>query len=153
MDADLLIYGPFTLPDRLRGKFWDKELYGRLFLIFAAIALLLASVGIYAVVAHSVSRRTPEIGIRMAIGATARDVLQLILRQGMPPVAIGLTIGLAASLALNRLLKAELVQVSPSDPLTFVVASGTLISAAMLGCLIPARRAMRVDPAVALRHD
>ena len=124
-----------------------------LFLIFAVIALLLASVGLYAVIAHSVSRRTQEIGIRMAMGATARDIRRLILQQGMLPLLIGLIIGLAGSLAVNRLLKAELVQVSPTDPITLIIASAALILAAMLGCLIPARRAMRVDPIAALRHE
>jgi putative ABC transport system permease protein len=122
-------------------------------LIFAAIALLLASIGLYTVIAHSVSQRTQEIGIRMAIGATARDILKLVFQQGMLPLGIGLTIGLAGSLAVNRLLKAELVQISPADPITLVIASAALILAALLGCLIPARRAMRVDPMVALRHE
>jgi ABC-type antimicrobial peptide transport system permease subunit len=124
-----------------------------LFLIFAAIALLLASVGLYAVIAHSVSRHIQEIGIRMAVGATARDILGLVFTEGMLPVGIGLAIGLAASFAVNRVLKAELVQVSPTDPVTLVVASAVLILAAMLGCLIPARRATRVDPVIALRHE
>jgi ABC-type antimicrobial peptide transport system permease subunit len=109
--------------------------------------------GVYAVIAHSVSLQTQEIGIRMAMGATARDILALVLRQGMLPWGIGLTIGLAASFAVNRVLKTMLVQVSPADPMTLVVASATLIVSASLGCLIPARRAMRVDPVVALRHD
>ena len=85
-------------------RFWDSRFYGALFLIFAAIALLLASIGLYTVIAHSVSQRTQEIGIRMAIGATARDILTLVFRQGMLPVGIGLAIGLAASFAVNRLL-------------------------------------------------
>jgi putative ABC transport system permease protein len=89
----------------------------------------------------------------MAMGATARDVLELVLKQGMLPLGIGLIIGLAASLAVNRLLAAELVQVSPSDPLALAAASATLVVSAALGCLIPARRAMRVDPVVALRHE
>jgi ABC-type antimicrobial peptide transport system permease subunit len=122
-------------------------------LIFAAIALLLASIGLYAVIAHSVSQRTREIGIRMALGAKARDILKLVLRQGILPSGIGLMIGLAASFAVNRVLKAELVQVSPSDPVTLAAVSATLIMAATLGSLIPARRAMRVDPVVALRYD
>lgn len=152
LDPDIPMYGPMSLIDRLE-VFWDNRFYGMLFLIFAAIALLLASIGLYTVIAHSVSQRTQEIGIRMAIGATAADIRRLILRQGMLPLSIGLAIGLAASLAVNRLLKAELVQISPSDPVTLIVASAVLILAAMLGCLIPARRAMRVDPVVALRHD
>jgi putative ABC transport system permease protein len=124
-----------------------------LFLIFAGIALLLAAVGLYAVVAHSVSRRTQEIGLRMAMGATSNDVFQLVLRQGIPSVGVGLAIGLAASFAVNRVLKAELVQVSPNDPATLFIASALLVLSAALGCLIPAHRAMRVDPAVALRHE
>ena len=113
----------------------------------------LLRIGLYAVIAHSVSQRTQEIGIRMAMGAKARDILKLVLRQGILPLGIGLTIGLAASFAVNRVLKAELVQVSPSDPITLAAVSATLIVTGMLGCLIPARRAMRVDPVVALRHD
>ena len=152
LDPDLPIYGPFALVDRLE-VFWDNRFYGILFLIFAAIALLLASVGLYAVIAHSVSQRTQEIGIRMAIGATARDIRKLVFKQGMLPLGIGLAIGLAASFGVNRVLKAELVQVSPSDPITLFIASAVLILSATLGCLIPARRAMRVDPLVALRHE
>jgi len=124
-----------------------------MFLIFAAVALLLASIGLYTVIAHSVTQRTQEIGVRMAIGATTRDILALVLRQGMIPLGIGLAIGLTASLAVNQLLKSMLVQVSPADPVTLLVASGVLILAALLGCLIPARRAIRVDPVDALRHE
>ena len=120
---------------------------------FAAVALLLASVGLYAVIAHSVSQRTQEIGIRAAMGATARDILTLVFKQGLLPVGIGLTIGLAAALAVTPLLKTQLVGVSPTDPLALAMASATLVASAALGCLIPARRAMRVDPMVALRHD
>jgi putative ABC transport system permease protein len=151
-DPALPVYGPFRLSDRLE-MFWDSRFYGFVFLVFAGLALLLAAIGLYAVIAHSVGRRTQEIGVRMALGATARDILQLVLRQGMLPLAIGLSIGLAASLALNRLLSSILVQVSPSDPLTLALASTVLILAASLGCLVPARRAMRLDPATALRHD
>ena len=152
LDSDLPMYGPLVLTDRLEA-YWDSRFYGILFLIFAAIALLLASVGLYAVIAHSVKQRTQEIGIRIAMGATGGDILKLVFLQGMLPVGIGLTIGLAASLAVNRVLKSMLVQVSASDPITLVIASATLILSAMLGCWIPARRAMRVDPAVALRHE
>jgi len=153
LDPGLPMFGPFTLIERLQTKYWDKGRYTGLFLIVAAIALLLASVGVYAVIAHSVSRRTQEMGIRLALGAVARDVLSLVFREGMQPVGMGLAIGLAASLAVNRVLKSELVQVSPDDPLTMIATSAVLILSAALGCWIPARRAMRVDPAVALRHD
>jgi putative ABC transport system permease protein len=152
LDRDLPLYGPITLEKRLE-VFSDRKFYGALFVIFAAIALLLASIGLYTVIAHSVSQRTQEIGIRIAIGATARDIRRLVLLQGMLPLAVGLTIGLAASFAVNRLLKSQLVQVSPADPVTLIVASGVLILAATLGCMLPVRRAMRVDPVIALRHE
>ncbi len=161
MDSELVIYsglgsiaGPKPLTDSLAlNNYWSQGVNAALFLIFSAIALLLASVGLYAVIAHSVSRRTREIGIRMAVGATARDILKLVFLEGMVPLGIGLTIGFAASLAVDRILKSELVGVSPSDPLTLIVAATVLILAAMLGCWIPARRAMCVDPMEALRHE
>jgi putative ABC transport system permease protein len=161
MDSELIIYsglgsieGPQPLTNSLAlNNYWSKGVNAALFLTFAAIALLLAAVGLYAVMAHSVSRRTQEISIRMAVGASTRDILKLVFRQGMLPLGIGLIVGLAGSFAVNRLLKAELVQVSPSDPITLAAASAVLILAATLGCLIPARRVLRVDPIVALRHD
>jgi putative ABC transport system permease protein len=146
------MYGPFAVAERLE-RYWDSRFYGALFLIFAAIALLLASIGLYTVIAHAVSQRTQEIGIRLAIGATAQDILKLVFVQGMIPLGIGLTIGLAASLAVNRVLESMLVRVSPADPVTLVAVSAVLIFSATLGCWIPARRAMRVDPVVALRHE
>ena len=161
IDSELVIYsglgsieGPKPLTESLAlNNYWSKGVNATLFLVFAAIALLLAAVGLYAVVAHSVSRRTQEIGVRMAVGASARDILKLVFRQGMVPLGIGLTIGLAGSLAITRVLKSELVQVSPTDPITLVVASALLVFSAALGCLIPARRAMRIDPMTALHHD
>jgi predicted permease len=153
LDSDLPMFGPFTLIERLQTRYWEKGRYTGLFLILAAIALLLAAVGLYAVIAYSVSRRTQEMGIRMALGAAARDLLSHVFREGMLPAGMGLAIGLAASLAVNRVLKSELVQVSPGDPVTLIATSALLILCAALGCWIPARRAMRVDPVVALRHD
>ena len=152
VDPGLPLYGPMAIADRME-RFWDSRFYGSLFLIFAAIALLLASIGLYTVIAYSVNQRTQEIGVRMAIGGTPNDILKLVFRQGMLPLAIGLAIGLAASFAVNRLLMSMLVQVSPADPITLAIASATLILAGTLGCLIPARRAMRVDPVVALRNE
>ena len=155
LDPDLPIWNG---PDRLVDYFsWG--LYGNirnhtvLFLIFAAIALLLASMGLYAVIAYSVSQRTQEIGVRLAIGATARDIFTLVFQQAMLPLGIGLAIGLAASFAVTRVLMAELVNVSPADPITIVAVTATLMISAAIGCLIPAGRATRVDPLAALRHD
>lgn len=121
--------------------------------IFAAIALVLAAIGLYAVIAHSVGRRTREIGVRMAIGATVEDIRGMIFSEGMLPVAAGTLLGLAASLAVNRVLQSQLVGVSPYDPATMASAPVILGLVALLACGIPARRAMNVDPAVALRHD
>ncbi len=121
--------------------------------IFAMIALLLAVVGLYAVISHSVAQRTKEIGVRIAIGATALNIRRLIFRQGMVPVAVGLILGLTVSLAVNRILQSQLVGVSPWDPVTLETAPAVLILVALLACQIPSRRAIRVDPAVALRHD
>ncbi len=154
LDPDLPVWlGPFSLDERLALTYRSSGLSGALFAVFAAVALLLAAVGLYAVIAYSVSRRTQEIGVRMAIGGTRRDILRLVYKQGMRPLAIGLGIGLAGSFAVNRVLESQLVQVSPADPLTLVVASVVLIFAAGLGCSLPARRAMRVDPVIALRHE
>jgi len=121
--------------------------------IFAVIALLLAAIGLYAVIAHSMSQRTKEIGVRMAIGATAADIGRMVLRDGMWPVALGMIGGLAASLGVNRILESQLVGVPPDDPLTMAGATVLLMVVALFACQIPARRAMHVDPAVALRHD
>ena len=113
---------------------WSNAINAALFLIFAATALLLASVGLYAVVAHAVSRRSQEIGVRTAMGATARDILMLVFKQGMLPLGIGLTVGrLPAAFAVTPLLKSQLVVVSPADPLTIVAASATLVVSATLG--------------------
>jgi putative ABC transport system permease protein len=156
LDPDLPVWiGPYPLSERLAGTgtYWSTRQEAALLLVFALVGLLLASVGLYAVIAHSVSLRTQEIGIRMAIGATAREILALVLTQGIRPMSIGLITGLAASYAVNRLLQSELVQVSATDPLTYIVTCIVLVVFGTLGCVIPARRAVRVDPVVALRHE
>jgi len=116
-------------------------------------ALLIAAVGLVAVIAQSVSQRTREIGVRMAIGAMATDIRKMILREGMLPVIAGMFVGLVASFAINRMLQSQLVGVGPYDPITMTRAPVILIFVSLLACQIPARRAMNVDPAVALRHD
>ena len=121
--------------------------------VFALIALLLAAIGLSAVIAHSVTQRTKEIGVRMAIGAAAKDVRRMVLSEGMMPVAIGMIVGLAASLAVNRILQSQLVGVSPYDPVTMTGAPIILVIVALLACQIPVRRAMNIDPIVALRHE
>ena len=121
--------------------------------IFAGVALLLATIGIYGAVAYTVEQRTGEIGIRMALGAQTRDVLRLVVGQGMKPVVIGLIIGLAAALALGRLLTSQLYQVSAHNPVLLIGTAATLGAAALLACLLPARRASLLNPVVALRAE
>jgi putative ABC transport system permease protein len=153
VDADVPIFNLWTMEERLLRNYWFNRLIGWLFVLFAGIALLLASVGLYAVIANAVNQRTQEIGVRMAVGATARNILQLVFVQGMRHMAIGLAIGLLGAFALTRVLRSVLIQVSPNDPGTFLIASLTLMAAAALGCLIPARRAMRVEPVLALYRN
>jgi hypothetical protein len=124
-----------------------------LLLVFASIAVLLASAGLSAVIAYAVSHRTKELGIRIAIGATKRDIVALVVRQGIMPVGIGLIVGWLASFGVTRLLTSLLIGVEPADPTTFIVAPVVLMLAAAAGLIFPVRRATRLDPIVALHHD
>ena len=132
-----------------------KERRFNLFLLglFAAIALLLATIGIYGSISYSTRQRTNEIGVRIALGAQSRHVLRLIVGQGIGLALIGVGIGLAAAFLLTRAIKSLLVGVSPTDPLTFLAISVLLLLTAFIASLIPARRATKVDPLVALRSE
>jgi putative ABC transport system permease protein len=132
---------------------WMPRTLMRMFLVFGVLALALASAGIYGVLAYSVSRRTREMGIRSALGASSGQIGRIVLREGLGPAAVGIVIGLVASVGVTRLLRALLSGVSPTDPLSYAVTAVVLLASALVACSIPARRATRVDPMVALRHE
>jgi len=121
--------------------------------IFAGVALLLASIGIYGAVAYTVEQRTGEIGVRMALGAQTRDVLRLVVNQGMKPVFIGLVIGIASAFGLGRLIASQLYDVSAHNPALLAGSTLLLATTALIACLLPARRATHVDPIQALRTE
>jgi ABC-type antimicrobial peptide transport system permease subunit len=121
--------------------------------LFAAAAVALAAFGTYGVVSYAVARRRAEMGIRMALGAKRSDVLKMVLRQGMMPVVAGLAAGAMAALAIGRSVASLLFQVSPHDPVAFIAAGAVLLLVSVVACLVPARRATRVDPTEALRCE
>jgi putative ABC transport system permease protein len=153
VDNSLPILQPSTLDEVVTQSLGQERLTMTLLGVFAGIALLLALVGIYGAVAYTVEQRTGEIGVRMALGAQTTDVLRLVVRQGMNPVIIGLIIGLVGTFATGRLLSTQLYQVSPYSPLLLGTTAAVLTLAALLACLIPARRATLVNPIEALRTE
>jgi predicted permease len=153
IDKALPIIQPATMTEVIDQSLGQRRLTMTLLGVFAAIALILAMVGIYGAVAYTVEQRTGEIGVRMALGAQTADVLGLVVRQGMTPVIIGLVLGVAAALGLGRLITTQLYEVSAHNPVLLAATSATLAIVALLACLIPARRASLVNPIEALRTE
>jgi ABC-type antimicrobial peptide transport system permease subunit len=152
LDATMPLPTPFSMLEVLSGNLWTARLGAMLLAVFGLLAVTLTTVGIYGVMAYSVTRRTQEIGIRMALGAAHADVMRMVLRHGAKLTLLGVTIGLAVALGATRLI-ANLLFVSPTDGWTFAGVSMLLAAVAMTASFLPARRAARVDPLVALRRE
>lgn len=153
LDREIVLGDVKTLAQYFGLAVAQPRLSAMLFGIFAAVALLLSAIGLYGVMAYTVAQRRNEIGIRMALGATVRDVLWLVVRQGMTLTLVGVALGLAGAFAATRWLSSLLFGVKPTDPLTFIAIAVALVVVAFLACWIPARRATKVDPMIALRHE
>jgi ABC-type antimicrobial peptide transport system permease subunit len=153
MDPRMPVVGVMIGDDNMAIPYWGPRVAAGMATTFGVLALLLATMGLYSVMMYVVSQRTREIGIRMALGAGVRDVLRMIVSQGMRMVMIGLVLGLTGAFALTRVFASLLLGVGTTDPLTFIGVAVLLVLIALLACWIPARRATRVDPLVALRQE
>lgn len=142
-----------TMNEVLAGSFWSQKFFGSIFVVFSALALLLSSLGLYGVIAYSVQQRTQEIGVRMALGAQAGDVLRLVASRGLRLIALGLAAGLVLAFFLSRLLASSLDGVSAHDPVSFIGVPLFLLAVGLFACYLPARAAVQLDPMEALRHD
>jgi len=153
MSKDRVLWDFQTIEEIISDSLAAKRFAMMLLGAFAAAAVLLASVGIYGVISYFVGQRTHEIGLRIALGAHRRNVLGLVVRQGLALTLVGIVCGLAGAAGMTRFLSSLLYGVRPTDPLTFLAVSALLTGVALLACYIPALRAARVDPIVALRHE
>jgi putative ABC transport system permease protein len=153
LDKDLPVSNIKFMDEIIGKSVAQPRVYALLLGIFATLALILATIGIYGVISYTVTQRTHEIGIRMALGAQPRDVLGLIIKQGMALALVGIFLGLLVSLALGRVLASQLYGVSSTDPVTFTAISLLLMFVALIACYIPALRATKVDPMIAVRYE
>jgi putative ABC transport system permease protein len=153
VDKDQPISNVATMVQVIGASMAERRFAMTLFSIFAGLALVLAAVGLYGVLAHSVSTRTNEIGVRIALGAQKASIYRLVLSQGLYLTALGIGIGVAGAAGLTRFLESQLFGVTATDPVTFAAVPALLAAVALLACYVPARRATRVDPMVALRYE
>jgi putative ABC transport system permease protein len=153
VDPSLPVYGAQTLDDALSASLAERRFSLEMVASFAVTALLLAALGIYGVISYIVTERTHDIGIRLALGAQRENILLMILRQGLSLAIAGTAVGMVGALIVSHLMADLLYGVAPTDPLTFVAVTLMLTAVALAACYIPARRAMRVDPLVALRYE
>jgi predicted permease len=153
INPDIPLYWIYTMDEAVARPTWYIRVFGTMFMIFGVIALFLASVGLYAVMSFSVSRRAREVGIRMALGAKGADVVRMIFRQGAWQLGLGMVLGLAFAAGVAQLMQVILFDVRPRDPTIFGGVAAVLALAGLFACLVPARRATRVDPLVALRAE
>ena len=153
VDGTVPVRDVFTMDDVVTKSLSQSRFNTLLLGVFAGLALLLAAIGIYSVLSYSVRQRVPEIGIRLALGARVTDVLRMVVIEGMKPTILGVAIGMAAALAMGRLVTSLIFQVKPTDPVTFLAVAALLALIALLACIIPAYRASKVDPVIALRNE
>ena len=153
VEPDLQVGTMRTMNDHMGRRLVRPRFFMLLMGVFAAVALVISAVGLYAVISYSVAQRKREIGVRLALGANRQDVLRIVLKRGLGLTVIGLAVGLAGALTSTRLLASLLVNVAPNDVLTLTASSVLLVAVSLIACLLPARRAMRVDPVVVLRSE
>jgi predicted permease len=153
MEPNLPLVGVFTMPNIFEQALWAPRMGALLLAIFGGLALVLASIGVYGVMAYAVSQRTRELGIRLALGATTGEVRTMVFRQGIALTAIGVAVGVGAAIASSRLVANLLFDTSPFDPVTFILIPAVLVAVACVAIWVPARRASRVDPVIALRSS
>ena len=153
LDSNVPVLRVRTLEEYVNASFERERLIAWLCGVFGVLALALASVGLYGVMAYAVNQRTREIGVRIALGARRGDVIRMVLRESLLPVVAGLAAGVTAALALSRLVAGMLYGVAPRDPLTIALAALAMLAVALAAAVVPARRATRVEPMTALRHE